>query len=227
MGLQLPKNLLAWRLIDDDLTESTWNELRPLVKYHGYELWEATYTLSSHKVPDELPAPGTCFLGANKVRNFCLVHLKCFLATNGMMHAARGAGNNDYILRVIKVNGEGARHLRILRRLSCSPDRLLASNHILPMVKEIHSQDIVIGVFPRTTYDLGDLLSRRRRNSVEDILHMVIQALEVCLQAFLIPATYLLLLAGSGLYPREYHRSPGMFTMLSPRICLIESQLFH
>jgi len=46
------------------------------------------------------------------------------------------------------------------------------------MVKEIHYQDIVIGVFPRMTYNLRELLSPRRRNSVEDILHMVIQALE-------------------------------------------------
>lgn len=66
MGIELPKNLLAWtrRRADDDLTESSWNELCPLLKYHGYELWEAicsTHTGCPRNC-QQLPASETVFL---------------------------------------------------------------------------------------------------------------------------------------------------------------------
>lgn len=53
---------------------------------------------------------------------------------------------------------EGARHLRILKGLSYSPDLLLSHNHILPMVKEICFQDFVIGMFPRMTRPRGTIV---------------------------------------------------------------------
>ncbi|KJA17226.1 hypothetical protein HYPSUDRAFT_206395 [Hypholoma sublateritium FD-334 SS-4] len=65
-----------------------------------------------------------------------------------------------------------------MRLLTTSPDNLLSNNHILPM-EEIVYQDIVFGVFPV----LGNSVRRAmmpamQQSSVEDIVLMIMQALE-------------------------------------------------
>ncbi|PPQ86422.1 hypothetical protein CVT26_005725 [Gymnopilus dilepis] len=97
-----------------------------------------------------------------------------FLVWNGSRQ-----GQGTYILRIITAGGQGQDHLRILRRLSESEDMLMCDNHILRMVDEITFQDITIGIFPRMTWDMEAAISPTRRNSVEDVVYMVLQALEV------------------------------------------------
>ena len=102
-----------------------------------------------------------------------------FLVWNGLTHVASRKGHGTYILRIMTSGEEGHNHLRILRRLSEPEDILMFDNHILPMVAEIVFQDITIGVFPRITWDMEAAISPGRHNSVEDVLYMVLQALEV------------------------------------------------
>ena len=69
--------------------------------------------------------------------------------------------------------------LSIMRLLNTSPDNLLSNNHML-LMKEIVYQDIVFAIFPL----LGDNLQYAmmpflQQSSVEDIVLMIMQALEV------------------------------------------------
>ncbi|KAJ3493871.1 hypothetical protein NLJ89_g10919 [Agrocybe chaxingu] len=104
--------------------------------------------------------------------------MRQYLSNNGLSHAARSASRRDFILRIVTAGDQGQDHLDIMRRLSSSPDILRGNNHILPMVKEITFADIVIGVFPRVMFSLLEAIDPCYMNSVEDVLYMVLQALE-------------------------------------------------
>ena len=102
-----------------------------------------------------------------------------FGVSSGLLHAVRGEDNKDYIVRVMTSGGEGHNHLRLVRRLSSTfPDNTLSSCHILPMVLEVQFQDITFGFFPKAQYILADVLTTRK-STVEDAVHMILQALEV------------------------------------------------
>ncbi len=113
--------------------------------------------------------------------------LSQFPVSNGLLHAAR-KDKRHYIIRVLSAGGEGLDTLNIVRLLaSQSPDNLLSNNHMLPMVEEIIYKDVVFGVFPllgdRVQFAMMPLL---RQSSVEDIVFMIMQALEVCHFYFLL-----------------------------------------
>ncbi|KIM39637.1 hypothetical protein M413DRAFT_194420 [Hebeloma cylindrosporum] len=101
-----------------------------------------------------------------------------FSVSSGFLHAVRGKDNKDYIVRVMASGGEGHNHLRLVRRLSSAfPDNTLSNTHILPMVLEVQFQDITFGFFPKAQYSLIDAVTTRE-NTVEDVVHMILQALE-------------------------------------------------
>jgi hypothetical protein len=103
---------------------------------------------------------------------------------NGLLHAVRGKDKKDYIVRVMTSGGEGYNHLRIVRRLSSTfPDNTLSNSHILPMVLEVQFQDITFGFFPKAQYGLDDVL-KTSKSTVEDAVHMILQALEVFTSIF-------------------------------------------
>ena len=103
---------------------------------------------------------------------------------NGLLHAVRGKDKKDYIVRVMTSGGEGHNHLRIVRRLSSTfPDNALSDSHILPMVLEVQFHDITFGFFPKAQYGLDDVL-KTSKSTVEDAVHMILQALEVFISIF-------------------------------------------
>ena len=102
-----------------------------------------------------------------------------FGVDSGLLHAVRGKDNKDYIVRVMTSGGEGHDHLRLVRRLSCTfPDNTLSNTHILPMVLEVQFKDITFGFFPKAQYPLNRVL-KNMKSTVEDAVHMILQALEV------------------------------------------------
>ena len=83
------------------------------------------------------------------------------------------------MVRVLSAGGEGLDILNIMRLLSGSPDNLLSNNHMLPM-EEIIYQDIVFGVFPLLGDTVRNAMMPFLQNcSVEDIVLIIMQALEV------------------------------------------------
>jgi len=104
-----------------------------------------------------------------------------FGVSSGLLHAVRGKDKKDYIVRVMTSGGEGHNHLRLVRRLSSTfPDNTLSTSHILPMVLEVQFKDITFGFFPKAQYPLDRVL-KNNHSTVEDAVHMILQALEVIL----------------------------------------------
>ncbi len=118
---------------------------------------------------------------------FVLANLSHFPVGNGCLHAAR-KDDRYYVVRVISVGGQGQNNLHILRLLSStSPDNLLSNNHILPIVKEIIYEDIHFAVFPKVGPRIQvAMMPLVQKNTIEDIVHILMQALEVRLHISLI-----------------------------------------
>jgi hypothetical protein len=55
----------------------------------------------------------------------------------------------------------------------------LSSNHTLPMFKEFQFEDIVFGIFPMVGGEMSDAFGYWPKNSVGDIIDMLMQMLEV------------------------------------------------
>jgi hypothetical protein len=55
----------------------------------------------------------------------------------------------------------------------------MSDNHVLPMIQEFRYQDIVFGIFPKIAVSMDRSVSSWPKNSVEDVLDMFMQALEV------------------------------------------------
>ncbi|PPQ80769.1 hypothetical protein CVT25_001906 [Psilocybe cyanescens] len=174
----LPADMEKWRNVEDEEYDVTWDELRPLLEQHGFRLWRRG---PGYQAQDgaHTPCDNFLFLTTDKIRNISLVRWNSFLSLNGLSHAARSVNaKRDVILRVLTAGGQGQAHLRIIRRLSSPPDILMSNNHILPLIHEIVYQDIVILAFPKLVVNLHESLDADKANTVEDILHMVVQAFE-------------------------------------------------
>jgi len=83
------------------------------------------------------------------------------------------------VIRVIVVRKEGQIHLDILKKIATGPNSFCSSNHTLPMLDEIQFEDIVLGVFPKIGQSMFEAFGGWPRNSVGDILDMIMQMLEV------------------------------------------------
>ncbi|TFK33304.1 kinase-like domain-containing protein, partial [Crucibulum laeve] len=91
---------------------------------------------------------------------------------------ARTLAGQDVLVRILVVKNEGHRHLNILRKTSTGRNTFLSNNHCLPMLAEVVLEDIVFGVFPKAYGSLELAFESWTKNSVGDILDMLLQALE-------------------------------------------------
>lgn len=86
----------------------------------------------------------------------------------------------DVTIRVIVIGDEGKDHLKILKKIARGKLALNSTNHALPMFQQFVFEDIVFGLFPKIGARVSDMVGRWAKNSVGDVLEMVIQMLEVC-----------------------------------------------
>uniref|UniRef100_A0A8H7XQP2 Protein kinase domain-containing protein n=1 Tax=Psilocybe cubensis TaxID=181762 RepID=A0A8H7XQP2_PSICU len=176
---KLPKDLETWKFLSVEKYIEVWEELRPLLEQHNFQLWTTTPGIQLWDY--DLPPQGDNFLylTSHDAPNKSWVRWRSFsFITVCLHHAARMNGIRDVVLRVVALSGEGQTHLRIIKRLASPPDQLLSSNHILPILHEIYFQDIVIIAVPKLIFDLREVLFYPETNSVEDALYMVLQAFE-------------------------------------------------
>jgi len=103
-----------------------------------------------------------------------------FAHQNPLSRAARTAGGVDVAIRVIAIGNEGRNHLRILKKIARGKSALHSTNHALPMFQELIFEDIVFGISPKIGARIFDMVGRWAKNSVGDVLEMVMQMLEVC-----------------------------------------------
>ena len=97
------------------------------------------------------------------------------------MRAARTRDGLDVIIRVIVIGKEGHDHLKILRTVATGENSLLSTNHTLPMFMEFQFEDIIFGIFPKVGGEILDAFGDWPKNSVGDIVDMLLQMLEVSL----------------------------------------------
>ena len=95
------------------------------------------------------------------------------------MRAARTQDGLDVIIRVIVIGNEGHSHLKILRTIATGENSLLITNHTLPMFMEFQFEDIVFGIFPMVGAKMSKAFGCWPKNSVGDIIDMLMQMLEV------------------------------------------------
>ena len=160
-----------------------WDTLAPLLQQQGFTFWREHINELNQKI-DSPPLPNSYSILPTNLSSPAIMVMR-FGVANGALHAVRGEDKKDYIVRVMTSGGEGHNQLRIVRRLSSTfPDNTLSNSHILPMVLEVQFQDITFGFFPKAQYGLNDVLITRK-STVEDAVHMILQALEVFIWIFL------------------------------------------
>ena len=93
--------------------------------------------------------------------------------------------------RVVAVGKDGKNYLEALRRLATSPTTLFSDNGVLPMLQEIQWFDITFCLFPLSGVNLSEVFGASahwNKNSVGDLMDMLLQALEVNNRPILIGA---------------------------------------
>ena len=118
---------------------------------------------------------------------------------NGLARPARTRDGLDVVIRVIVIGDEGHDHLKILRTIATGEKSLFSNNHALPMFAEFQFEDIIFGIFPKVGGEIADAYDCWTKNSVGDIIEMLMQMLEVSLTFHILPLS-LNLIKGSYVY---------------------------
>ena len=84
----------------------------------------------------------------------------------------------NVIIRVVVMGNEGRHHLNILRKLAQGTKSLLTDNHVVPLWNEVQFDDLIFTVVPYVGYSMRECYGEWAKNSVGDIIDMILQALE-------------------------------------------------
>ncbi len=93
----------------------------------------------------------------------------------------RTPDGHDAIVRLIVIQSEGHDHLKILRRIATGEKSLMSNNHTRPMFGEFQFEDLIFGIFPKVGSTMSEAYGRWPKNSVGDVIDMIMQMLEVSL----------------------------------------------
>ena len=106
---------------------------------------------------------------------------------NGTSRPARTRDGLDVVIRVIVIGKKGHDHLKILRTIATGENSLFSNNHTLPMFAEFQFEDIIFGIFPKVGGDVLYAYDYWAKNSVGDIIEMLMQMLEVSFTFHVLP----------------------------------------
>ena len=183
-----------------------WRSLDQVFRDAGYTLWthvdgcmfrspDRTYPLSSgfgYARTDDPDQVGT----VTNLRRFqfpvCLFYVSTLplseiYTKNGLARPARTRDGLDVVIRVIVIGDEGRNHLKILRTIATGEKSMFSNNHTLPMFQEFQFEDIIFGIFPKVGGELLSAYGFWAKNSVGDIIEMLMQMLEVSFTFSIIP----------------------------------------
>ena len=118
-----------------------------------------------------------------------LYHRLTFIKKNGLARPARTRDGLDVVIRVIVIGDEGHDHLEILRTIATGEKSLFSNNHALPMFAEFQFEDIVFGIFPKVGGEISYAYDYWAKNSVGDIIEMLMQMLEVSFTSHVLPVS--------------------------------------
>ena len=193
----MPRTLEGWRNPGPGWQDEVevWDLARDSLRMAGIDLWHL-------RVPYQVPNPNRVPLSsgfayitpsrseewASRLRTFNThvspyqsLRATCLkrAAQNAINHGGTCSDGHDVVVRVIVVADEGREHLRILRKLSQGTISLLTNNHVVPLWREVHLEDTTFAIFPFIGHRVRDCYGYWAKNSVGDILDMLLQALEV------------------------------------------------
>ena len=86
------------------------------------------------------------------------------------------------MIRIAAMGEHGRRHIEILRKIAIGTRSILTDNHVVPLWKEVEYEDISFIVSPYVAHSMDDCYGAWVKNSVGDIIDMLLQALEVSVQ---------------------------------------------
>lgn len=84
-------------------------------------------------------------------------------------------------MRIAAIGEVGRHHVEILRKLARGTKSLLTNNHVVPLWNEVHHEDLAFIVSPYVGGSLRECYGWWAKNSVGDIVDMILQALEASL----------------------------------------------
>jgi hypothetical protein len=113
--------------------------------------------------------------------------LSDFYKKNGLARPARTRDGLDVVIRVIVIGNEGHDHLKILRTIATGEKSLFSNNHTLPMFAEFQFEDVIFGIFPKVGGGISYAYDFWAKNSVGDIIEMLMQMLEVSFTCLFLP----------------------------------------
>ena len=210
---KLPTNLDGWRqpgTVNDE--EQIWRYLDEVLRDAGFTLWTRafscvfrspgrTYPLLSgfgYAIHTRTDANQIATVGM--LRRFIfpvywfyesILPLSDIYEKNGSSRPARTRDGLDVVIRVIVIGDEGQDHLKLLRTIATGENSLLSNNHALPMFAEFQFEDIIFGIFPKVGGEMLDAYGSWTKNSVGDIIEMLMQMLEVSFTFHILHFSYL------------------------------------
>ena len=101
------------------------------------------------------------------------------LHQNELTHGGTTSDGLNAVIRITVMGEEGRRHIEILRKLARGTTSLLTDNHVIPLWKEVTYEDITFVVCPYVGHSMDDCYGWWAKNSVGDIVDMILQTLEV------------------------------------------------
>ncbi|CAL1711530.1 unnamed protein product [Somion occarium] len=179
---KLPKSLSQWQLPGATKDcEEIWEYLDKVLSENELEQWSHTGLQLMRAPNDSRMASGFAYITASRGMGpgpGTARSLIGFQYINPILRVVRMKEGHDVAIRVITVKDKGHEQLKILKKVACSPHSLLSNNHCLPMFKTFELEDITFGIFPLVGGCLDDAYGYWPKNSVGDIVDMVMQALE-------------------------------------------------
>ncbi|KAF8056910.1 kinase-like domain-containing protein [Lyophyllum atratum] len=189
---KLPGDLHTWRLPghSHEDEEEIWRIIGPVFRNAGFTLWPWIWGCIL-KTPGTTPGAAypspTGFGYATPYRPNpdstqspigTAERLRIFYYSNPLSRPTRTPERHDLVIRVVVIGNEGHDHLKIIRRLGTGKHSLYSNNHALPMFSEFQFEDIIFGLFPRVGSTMEESIDGWAKNSVGDIVDMIMQMLE-------------------------------------------------
>ncbi|KAK7691871.1 hypothetical protein QCA50_005275 [Cerrena zonata] len=183
---KLPDGIFAWRrptVLPTPLgEEEIWQGLEDLFRAVDLVPWISRYiseTTSPNKV---VSANGFSYItpirGSKDIGPGAAVWLAFFNYMNPLTRAAETKNGQPVMVRMMAIRDQGHECVSILRKIATGPLALLSNNHCLPLFREFTFEDIVFGIFPRAGGCFEEAWGYWAKNSVGDILDMILQILE-------------------------------------------------
>jgi len=183
---KLPIDLDTWRSPGNshEAEEKVWEDLYEVFQTRGITLWPHAF-MCTLKAPNYAVYPlasGFAYVTPSRGIDGGIAtasKLRSFSYINPLTRIGRTQEGHDVAIRVIVIGDEGHTHLNILRKIATGAHSLLSNNHALPMLAEFNFEDIIFGLFPKAGGSMKEAFDYWAKNSVGDVVEMLMQALEV------------------------------------------------